>query len=198
MDNGMAKEWYFNFIIILLASNIILAQSKIINEDFKEDGLSFKAQSIVLLAYDDGTNGSIYNTIYELEDNSFIYGFSGELNYYLSSNFGLGLGFGIENLNQPNITYYPLYINIIGVLDDTKNSIYTKANFGIHLGDLDKSGFVFRGGLGYRLKVYKNILSNFELSYSYQNIYKSFENSQRPENYYNIESLGISIGIEIN
>jgi len=112
---------------------------------------------------------------------------------------------GIVGLgNQSNDNLIPSiclskYAKIVAICDiDTKNSIYTKANFGIHLGDLDKSGFVFRGGLGYRLKVYKNILSNFELSYSYQNIYKSFENSQRPENYYNIESLGISIGIEIN
>ena len=43
-----------------------------------------------------------------------------------------------------------------------------------------------------------NYFSNFEFSYSYQNIYKTFENSQRPENYYNIESIGLTIGIEFN
>ena len=196
--NGMGKEWFFSAIIFFIISNSILAQNDIIEDDFKDQGLSFKTQTLVLFPYDDGTNGDIYETDFELEDNSFVYGFNAELNYYIDSNFGVGLGLGFEKLNQPNIIYYPLYLNIIGVLNDTKNAVYTKINFGIHLGDLDKSGFIFRGGLGYRLKVYKNILSNFELTYSYQNIYKSFKNSQRPENYYNIESIGITIGIEIN
>jgi len=194
----MVKEWFFSMIIIFLISSSILAQSNKIEEDFKEQGLSFKAQSIVLLPYNDGTNGNLYDTNYELENNSFIYGFNGELNYYLNPNFGLGIGLGYENLNQPNINYYPLYLNIISALDDIENTVYAKVNFGIHLGNLDKSGFLFRGGLGYRLKVYKNILSNFEFSYSYQKIYKSFKNSQRPENYYNVESIGLTIGIEIN
>lgn len=198
MDNGMVKEWFFSISIIFLISSSMLAQSNNIEEEFKEYGLSFKVQSIVLLPYNDGSNGNLYNTNYELENNSFIYGFNGELNYYLNPNFGLGIGLGYENLNQPNITYYPLYLNIISALDDSKNTVYAKVNFGIQLGNLDKSGFLFRGGLGYRLKVYKNILSNFEFSYSYQNIYKSFKNSQRPENYYNVESIGLTIGIEIN
>jgi len=194
----MVKEWFFSISIIFLISSSMLAQSNNIEEEFKEYGLSFKVQSIVLLPYNDGSNGNLYNTNYELENNSFIYGFNGELNYYLNPNFGLGIGLGYENLNQPNITYYPLYLNIISALDDSKNTVYAKVNFGIQLGNLDKSGFLFRGGLGYRLKVYKNILSNFEFSYSYQNIYKSFKNSQRPENYYNVESIGLTIGIEIN
>jgi len=198
MVNGMVKEWFFNILILFFISNSILAQNNEIEEDFKNQGLSFKTQTLVLFPYDDGTNGGVYNTDFEIENNTFIFGLNSEVNYYFSQNFGVGIGFGFEKINQPNFIYYPIYLNIISALNDTKNAIYAKVNFGTHLGNLDKSGFVFRGGLGYRLKVYKNILSNFELTYSYQNIYKSFKNSQRPENYYNIESVGITVGIEIN
>jgi len=195
--NGMVREWFFNIILVLSCSFFVNAQ-EVEDEFFKDQGLSFKAQTLVLFPYDDGTNGDIYDTNYELENNTFIFGINTEINYYLNSNFGAGFGFGYEKINQPNFSYFPIYLNLIGVLNDTKDAIYVKVNFGSHLGDLDKSGFLFRGGLGYRLKVYKSILSNFEFSYSYQNIYKTFENSQRPENYYNIESIGLTIGIEFN
>lgn len=193
----MVKEWFFKILLGFFCSALMFAQN---NKDgyFKDQGLSLKAQTLVLLPYDDGTNGDIYDTNYELEDSTFVFGLNAELNYYFNQNIGLGVGFGYEKINQPNFFYYPVYINLVGVLNDTKDALYTKANFGTHLGDLDKSGFVFRGGLGYRLKVFKNILSNFEFSYSYQNVYKTFINSERPENYYNIESIGLTIGIEFN
>lgn len=197
MVNGMVKEWFFKILITFLWLHSIDAQN---NKDvyFKDQGLSLKAQTLVLLPYDDGTNRDVYDTDYELEDNTFVFGLNVELNYYLNQNLGLGLGFGYEKINQPNFFYNPVYFNLIGVLNDTKDALYAKANFGTHLGNLDKSGFVFRAGLGYRLKVFKNILSNFEFTYSYQNIYKTFKNSERPENYYNIESIGLTIGIEFN
>ena len=197
MDNGMVKEWFFKILLVFFCSPLIFAQNNKV-EYFKDQGLSLKAQTLVLLPYDDGTNGDVYDTSYELEDNTFVFGLNAELNYYFNQNLGLGVGFGYEKINQPNFFYYPVYINLIGVLNDTKDALYAKANFGTHLGDLDKSGFMFRGGLGYRLKVFKNILSNFEFTYSYQNIYKTFTNSERPENYYNIESIGLTIGIEFN
>jgi hypothetical protein len=197
MDNGMVKEWFFKALLVFFCSPLIFAQNNK-DEYFKDQGLSLKAQTLVLLPYDDGTNGDVYDTDYELEDNTFVFGLNAELNYYFNQNLGLGVGFGYEKINQPDFFYYPVYINLIGVLNDTKDALYVKANFGTHLGDLDKSGFIFRGGLGYRLKVFKNILSNFEFTYSYQNIYKTFTNSERPENYYNIESIGLTIGIEFN
>tara|TARA_B110000091_G_C13740371_1_gene443061 strand:+ start:81 stop:662 length:582 start_codon:yes stop_codon:yes gene_type:complete len=193
----MVKEWFFNIILVLSCTFFVNAQ-EVEDEFFKDQGLSFKAQTLVLLPYDDGTNGDVYDTDYELEDNTFVFGLNAELNYYFNQNLGVGIGFGYEKINQPNFFYYPVYFNLIGVLNDNKDALYAKANFGTHLGDLDKSGFVFRGGLGYGLKVFKTILSNFEFTYSYQNIYKTFTNSERPENYYNIESIGITIGIEFN
>jgi len=193
----MVKEWFFNIVLFFLGSLFVNAQEKAA-EFFKEQGLSFKAQTLVLFPYDEGTDRNLYETAYELEENTFIFGLNAELNYFFNQSIGAGIGFGYEQINQPNFSYYPIYLNFIGVLSDTKEALYVKTNFGTHIGHLDKSGFLFRAGLGYRIKVYKNILSNFEFSYSYQNMYKTFLNSERIENYYNIESIGLTIGIEFN
>lgn len=193
----MVKEWFFKISAIFLCSSLMFSQHNK-NEYFKDQGFSLRAQTLVLIPYDDGTNSNLYNTNYELEDNTFLFGLNTELNYYFNQYMGIGFGFGFEKINQPDFYYYPVYLNLIGVSNNTMDTLYAKLNFGTHIGDLDKQGFIFRGGLGYRLRVYKDILSNFEFTYSYQNIYKTFKNSERPENYYNIESIGLTIGIEFN
>ncbi|MFK5878209.1 MAG: hypothetical protein QM478_01800 [Flavobacteriaceae bacterium] len=109
-----------------------------------------------------------------------------------------GVGLGYEKLTQPAINYFPTYLNIMGFLTEKKNSVYGKLNFGTHLGDFDRSGFLFRGGLGLRFRMTKNILPIVEFTYSFQNIHKSFENSNRTENNYTLESVGLSLGFEIN
>ena len=193
----MVKDWFFKVLLFLASSTILFAQ-KSKSEYLKDQGLSFKTQTLVLIPYDNGTNNGVYDTEYELEYNTFIFGLNAELNYYFNQNLGVGIGFGYEKINQPNFFYYPIYSNFFIALNDTKDAMYLKFNFGTHIGNLEKSGFLFRGGFGYRLKVFKNIISNFEFSYSYQNIYKTFINSGRPENYYNIESIGLTLGIEFN
>ncbi len=192
--NGMAKEWFSSVLLIFVFTFLAKAQDAEY-EYFNYQGLSFKLQTLGLfIIYED----KVYDTDYELEYNTFIIGANSEVNYYLNQNFGAGIGFGYEKVNQPKFYYYPIYLNLILVLHDSKEAFYTKANFGTHLGNLDQSGFLFKWGVGYRIKVYKNILANFEVSYSFQNIYKSFHNSGRPENYYNIECVGLTVGIEFN
>jgi hypothetical protein len=192
----MVKEWSFS-ISFLFISFILFSQDndKVLNKK----GLSFKAQSLILSYYEkNDTNISPYQTDFELSNSTFLYGINTELNYYFSPYFATGLGFGVEQISQPNIVYMPLYINAIGLFNSGKKSLYSKLNFGIHLGDIDNLGFLFRFGLGGRFVVFKKIASNIEVTYSFQNIDKTFNNSNRPENYYNIESIGITIGIEIN
>ena len=64
----MVREWFFNIILVLSCSFFVNAQ-EVEDEFFKDQGLSFKAQTLVLFPYDDGTNGDIYDTNYELENN---------------------------------------------------------------------------------------------------------------------------------
>ena len=43
---------------------------------------------------------SIYNTDYELEYDTFIFGLNSELNYYFNGSFAAGIGIGYEKVNN--------------------------------------------------------------------------------------------------
>jgi hypothetical protein len=197
MDNGMEVDWFFKYsitLLLLVITNQIFSQSD--EEYSKEKGLSISTQSLFLFPYSDGVGGGIQDTPYDLEFDSRVYGVNTSINYYINPYMAGGFGIGYEKLTQPEIVYYPLFLNLRSTLMDTKSTITTGANFGVHLGDVDQAGFMFRWVIGYRSKLFKNILSYFEMIYSYQNIYKSFNNSGRVDNYYNVESIGLSISVE--
>jgi len=190
----MVKEWSFSIFLSLL-SFFVISQEK--EKSFRKKGLSLKAQSLILFRYDKNLFKDTYQTDFELKENSFLYGINGELNYSFNSYFVTGLGFGYEKISEPSIAYIPLYINILGYLTKKEKSLYSKLNFGIHLGDIDRKGFLFRFGVGARLMFLKKIKSNIEFTYSFQNLNKTFKNSNRPDNFYNLESIGLTLGIEI-
>tara|TARA_B110000967_G_C18565587_1_gene402309 strand:- start:65 stop:670 length:606 start_codon:yes stop_codon:yes gene_type:complete len=193
--NGMVKDWFFRVVFTCFLPACLFAQNSN-NAQVSNSGFKLKFQSMVLFSYDDDGYRVHYLTDYELEDYTSIFGLNVELSHLFDNDIGIGLGYGCEEINQPNFLYHPIYL--IAVINDEINSLYARVNFGTHLGDLDQSGFLFRGGLGFRFKIYKKIHTNFDITYSYQNMYKTFANSERPENYYFIESIGLTIGIEFN
>lgn len=193
--SGMVKEWNFS-IIFFLISLLVFSQEK--KTGVQEKGLSFKTQSLVLIRYNNTESKDIYQKDFELGENTFLYGINGEFNYYFNPHFAAGIGVGLEKISKPSIVYTPLYVNIIGVFNKTQKSLYSKLNFGVHLGNIDNTGFLFRFGLGAKVPFFKKIPLNIEFTYSFQNLNKTFVNSNRPDNFYNLESIGLSIGIEIN
>ena len=193
----MVHGWNFK-LIFLFIPYFVISQNNI-NNKLKKKGLRFKTQTLMLFYYNKENNvTNQYQKEFALEDNTKIYGVNTEVNYFFNTNFAIGLGLGYEKLTQPKIIYNPLYINFLGVFYEDNNSMYTKFNFGGHIGKVDKQGFLFRWGLGYRVHIYKNLSSNFEMTYSYQNLYKTFEKSEREFNIYNVRSVGLSIGLTIN
>ncbi|MGJ8745995.1 hypothetical protein [Polaribacter sp.] len=190
----MAKEWSFSILLSLL-SFLVISQEKDIS--YRKKGLSIKAQSLILIRYDKNLFKDTYQTNFELKENSFLYGANGELNYFFNSHLATGFGFGYEKISQPNIIYIPAYINVLGYFSKKEKSLYSKLNLGVHLGNIDEKGFLFRFGLGVRLMLLKKVKSNIEFTYSFQNLNKTFENSNRPDNFYNLESIGLTLGIEI-
>ncbi len=160
-------------------------------------GFAAKVQALTLLPYDN-RYAADYGEEFNLKLGTVVTGVNGELNYYFIPYFGVGIGGGYEIVSHPRIKYFPMYANFIGVASENKSTLFAKLSFGSHLGDLAERGFVFRAGLGVRVKVKENILSYFELTYSFQNLYKTFELSAEPVNYYNIESLGVTVGMGIN
>ena len=159
--------------------------------------MNFSTQSLFLFPYGDEVGGGIQNTSYDLEFDSRVYGVNISINYYINPYMASGFGIGYEKLTQPEIVYYPIFLNLRSTLMDTKNTVTTGLNFGTHLGDIDQSGFLFRWTIGYRTKLFEKILGYFGMIYSCQNMYKSLVDSGRIDNYYNVESIGLSISIEI-
>ncbi len=198
MNNGMEVDWFFKYSVaffLLLVVTQIMAQND--KEYTKEKGLSVNTQSLFLFPYGDNIGGGIHKTLYDLEYDSRVYGVNTSVNYYFSPYLAAGLGIGYEKLTQPEISYYPIFFNLRSTLLDTKNTITTKGDLGLHMGSVDKPGFLIRWSLGYRTQLFMSLLGYFELIYSYQKIYKEFESSGRLNNNYGIESIGLSISIEI-
>lgn len=196
--NSMKKDLFLSLSIIVLLSMNLYGQLNDQSENPYESGINFKIQAFYLFPFSKEVGVVTYENDYELTEDSNQYGFDTEINYMISPYFGVGLGTGIETLQQPKCSYFPLYLNLFCPLSKTENSLTTNVNFGIHLGNVDKLGFILRSGIGYRTGVGKKLLANFEITYSFQNLYKSFENSGRISNYYNLESLGFKVGIEVH
>lgn len=191
---GVVEDLFFKFLIVFLIPFSLISQEKDSSNHFK--GFGLKTNAFITFPYENNEK------VNELSDNEItektnIHGCNVILSYNLSPYFGLGLGTGYEVVTQPNIQYYPLFLNLSGNSSDASESYTANANFGIHKGDLDKNGFIFRSSLGYKISISDVLKANFEILYSFQNIYKSFPNSVRIDNYYNIESIGISVGFEI-
>jgi len=186
-----------SFLILFLSLNTFLSFSQ--KTDKQKTVLSkFSISTQGLFLSPHLQDGNIKTPGYEIESNSYIQGFNVELNYNFNQYFLLGFGTGIEKLTQPAMKYYPVYLKAMGNFFDRYNSCYIKFNFGTHLGEIDKTGFVFRSGIGYKVPIIKKVTSYFEFTYFYQNISKTYTNSGRIDNYYNLEGVGITIGIELN
>ena len=159
----------------------------------KDTGISIKTNFLTLIPMYDPTDG-YFGTEYEIEDSTFLLGTGMEVNYYFNDLFAAGIGVGLEKLTQPKFIYFPLYFNTLFLLGD---EFFMEAKFGVHSGNVSNSGFIFRGGLGYTVNISNNFNFNLILSYSFQNIYKDFKNSNRPNNYYNIESVGFTLSFDL-
>lgn len=181
---------------VLILSVFILLPFFMLGQKSKPQGkgISIEPKGLTLITYIGDFRGG-YDTDYEKEENTHILGINLETNYFFNNTFAVGLGLGYEKINQPEFSYIPIYLNLIGNLDE---EFYINFQFGAHKGDVDHSGFLFRGGLGYRVPIIHLLRANFILVYSFQNMYKSFENSGRPENYYNFTSVGIAVSLKIN
>lgn len=195
MNNTAPHYKHFMLLLLLVISPHLFSQTDA--EFSKDKGFSLNVQSLMIFPYGNDVGGGSQDTAYDLELDSRILGFNTTLNYYLNPYLAAGLGIGYEKLNQPELVYYPLFINLRGSLLTTKNTPTTAVNFGVHLGDVDQSGFMFRWSLGYRTHILNDFLAYFEMHYSYQNLYKSFPDSGRIDNYYNVESIGVAISFEI-
>lgn len=169
-------------------------------EEKAKRGLSLQVQSSAFfVSYQDFPSSR--NSDYEIGNNSRIYGAEATVLYNFKSIVGIGLGGGFERLTLQNemIDYYPLYVNItpFPIGNPKKGFASFDLRIGVHKGNLDKDGFFYRGALGYHIPIINHLSLFIKGRYIYHKLYKTFENSGRPTNYYSFRGFGFGFGIEI-
>jgi len=169
---------------LLLISNLLFSQNK--DYDFTEDSnWGFYTEYINLSDTSDSVKGIDYK----------INGVDAAIIYYVGKSLGFHIGSGYEYIDTIDIHYAPLYVGL-NLQFRRINSIYTRVSFGTHLGEFDKSGFLFRWGLGYQYNVFRKVQAYLGFLYCYQNVYKTVESLDKK--YFNIEGVGFSIGLKFN
>lgn len=122
-------------------------------------------------------------------------GLNSEISYVLWEFLGVGIGSGFERVNQPHINYIPLYLTTTLFVG---SEFFFDIKYGTHLGNVTRNGDLFRLGAGYNLWMTEKTAIFFSFTYSAQNIFKEFENSERPNYKYIFEGIGLTIGLHIN
>lgn len=183
----MKKIFLFSYIILLPIWGF--GQKS----EFKLHGFSIGAKAMILFPIPNMVD-MYWNEEFQPGDDTLIYGIQSEINYFVSREFALGVGFGKEIVTQPDISYIPIYLNALLILDE---HFFIDGKLGVHRGSVPNSGILSRIGLGIPIQITKNLLANFTIAYSFQNIYKDFPNSNLDDNYYNFETIGVSVGIDI-
>ena len=135
---------------------------------------------------------------YDFTDGTKLTGLNLSVNYNIINGLSVGVGSGIEKFTQPNFSYVPLYTRIAINGGVERSSFHTEFQIGGHFTNSSKRGGFHRFLFGYRFRVYKTVFSDVSIIYTYQNLEQSFDNSQRLYDNYNFESVGLSVGIDIN
>lgn len=130
--------------------------------------------------------------------NSRLFGFNFEAHYRFDETWIVGLGTGYEYINQPEISYIPVYISLRSSIGGNKlEAPVFRLDLGTHLGSLAKNGAMLRAGIGYRIPVYKMLCLNLEGIITYQGLRKEFDLQPGVVQYYNMLGFGIGAGFEL-
>lgn len=194
----MAERWFFSLLIILFSLNMY-SQSTIkrkhISKKEKEEILSFERgfgiefQSLLLFP----TNFDEADP--DLFDINTVWGFDAVAKYAFDPYFQISVTTGYEKLSPIDISYIPLTFGLWAYTDESVKAAYVHADYGVHLGEVDGAGYIFRAGLGYRYPIFKQFAGTIELTFSMQNLQK---NTINEEKYYFFRAFGLSAGIGIN
>lgn len=129
---------------------------------------------------------------------SYLFGVNIEAHYRFNENIIVGLGTGYETINQPNISYIPVYISLRSSIGAEKlEAPIFRVDVGTQFGDLARTAPLFRIGVGYRIPVYKELCVNIEGILTYQGLRKEFVLEPGVVQYYNMNGFGISAGFEL-
>ncbi len=196
----MDKNYFCKFLILLFIPLVSVAQSidnKLISEkNKKEEILSFERgfglefQSLLLFP----TNFDEADP--DLFDINTVWGFDAVAKYAFDPYFQISVTTGYEKLSPIDISYIPLTFGLRAYTDESVKAAYVHADYGVHLGEVDGAGYIFRAGLGYRYPIFKQFAGTIELTFSMQNLQKNVIVNE--EKYYFFRAFGLSAGFGIN
>ena len=201
----MERDLFFEKLILaclLFLQGVCFSQNIEAKPKSKLDNFGLGVRGLAFLSwYDDAmkTEGGldIVDNKFDFNKDTKLIGANLLVHYYVYEGISIGFGTGIEEITQPKIKYVPAFVNLTLSSGRVGNGFHTEVDFGSHFGDLDKNGFMFRAGLGYRFRIHKQLFGYTSLIFTYQNLYKTFEESKK-DNIYNFESAGLLIGFDLN
>lgn len=190
----MKKILYLYLIVfpfILFGQNINLKREK---------GFQFNVQTFAAVVgnADESLEFPHPEELYMHPRNSQLFGFNFEASYRFDEFWIVGLGTGYEFINQPDISYIPVYLSLRSSIGGDKiEAPIFRLDVGTHFGDFAKNSALLRAGIGYRLPIYKEFCLNLEGIITYQGIRKEFDIDPGVVHYYNMYGFGIGVGVEL-
>lgn len=182
-------------LIFALYPLLIFGQNKI---EKREKGFQFNVQTFAMAVGNaDEVDTTPEEHLMHVRD-SRLFGVNFEASYRFDEYWIVGLGTGYEQINQPDISYIPVYLSLRSSIGGEKIvAPIFRLDVGTQFGDLAKNGVLLRTGIGYRLPIYKELCLNLEGIISYQGIRKEFDSHPDAIQYYNMFGFGIGAGLEL-
>lgn len=182
------------FLLTIISIQVLYSQD--IKQN-REKGFQFNVQGLAMVVGNTGEVDNMPENLIMNASNSQLFGVNFEAHYRFDEYWIVGLGTGYEYINQPDISYFPVYLSLRSSIggDKLKAPIF-RLDFGTHFGDLAKAGALLRAGIGYRIPLFKTFCLNIEGVFTYQGLRKEFDLQPGVIQYYNMFGFGVGTGFE--
>lgn len=119
--------------------------------------------------------------------------------FFLTPDFSLGIGVGIESHSSPSFKTLPIFLDARLYFNDSANALFAFMNIGAGLklgetSDFNRGGMFNLGG-GYRFPISKKISLISEIYFSHRSISLTEEGLSKSNDIVRINGIGFSFGI---
>lgn len=189
-----------NIYIILLFLTINVFSQKDFNKNFGFFNITrFGAKAIINAELEtfDTSNGIVVSQLQTNNANSFsLQTING---YFISSEFSVGLGIGLDRYNNPNANTLPIFFDARYYLSDEVKSIYFVTNLGslLKIENGTRKGSMANIGVGYKFPINKNnkTIIVTDLNFSHKSISLDGLSISKSENFMRLNGVLITFGI---
>ncbi len=195
-QNNLLKK--YDYIFGLFFTVLVSAQEPVPKKEYhRTKRITFGVRALAFVTYSEDSLLEPDNP-FDFNNDTRLIGMNLSVNYNIINGISIGVGSGFETFTQPKFTYVPLYTRLALNGGTVKDSFHVELIIGGHFTNDSRRGGLHRFLLGYRFRVHKTLFADVSMLYTYQNLYQTFDGSQRLDNYYNFDSIGLSIGLDLN